>query len=185
MIRFATLFAVPVVVFCGTLLGAAYVSGSLTEDDLAALFGRETPPPVEEATSADDQGAFARMLRDREMQLDNREEVVAEREARVLQQESELSAFRDQVTQMQADIAASLDSADAEQELKITDVAGSLDKMDAVKAAASLGNILQTDPDLAVRVMKQITPRKRGRILNEMTGNASAELFNEALKPSY
>jgi flagellar motility protein MotE (MotC chaperone) len=185
MIRLAAMIAAGILIFCATLIGAAYFSGNLTQDDFRALFG-EAPEPVEEIeTKRDDLGPTARMLLDREEDLDERAAALDEREKRLLQREAELSDLKAQIEGMQAEVVAAMDGADAEQEAEIAEIATSLESMDAMRAAETLGNLLRTKPAVAVKVVKLIPKRQRGKILNEMQPEESAALFQETLEPAY
>lgn len=185
MVRAVVLLGAAVVVFCGTLLGAAFLSGNVTQADLDRLFGREPAGPVEDTPMIDGLSTTARMLRDKEELLREREEELNEREKRILQQEVENRALLQELQQVRTEIAESLDQADEQRQANISAIAESLASMEAVAAAAALSALLKDEPTVAVDVVKQIPKRQRGELLSNLPPEDSRALFLQIQEPVY
>jgi len=186
MIKYAALFAIAVLIFCGTLLGAAFMSGDIDQSDLDALFGGQpTEQVVAEQPPVDELNATARMLREREDALEEREARLNEREARLNQQQADLKQLLNQLQQTEEQIQASLQKAEELRQENLTEISESLQAMEADKAAAALAALLKEQPDVVTEVVKQIPTRKRGAILNEMPPDDSRELFMLMQDPIY
>lgn len=185
MVRAVILLGAAVVVFCGTLLGAAFLSGNVTQADLDKLFGREPAATADQAPAIDGLSTTARMLRDKEEGLNEREQELNEREKRVVQQELENRALLDQLQQVRTEIAESLDQADEQRQANISAIAESLSSMEAVAAATALSALLKDEPAVAVEVVKQIPKRQRGELLSNLDPEDSRALFLQIQEPVY
>ena len=163
MMKFLGITLLFLVCFLGALIGPAAVTGKLNEDTIRQLFGREEPPA--KAQKADELGPLAEKLRAEQKRLQVWDAELAEEDARLTQRQRIVDDTLTQVTQIQTEISAAMDTLDQEQLAAIETIAKSLAAMDEKNAATDLEAMT---PEEAARILPLIKDRNRGKILDAM-----------------
>ena len=161
---------IALVVFCGVVAGALYFKGALNTETLASLRGSPADEGEEtEGAPVSEEGkqlmTLATALKEKEKQLAQREDDVGKEENRLDQERKELENIRKEIEALLKMMGEQVDTLDAEKEKELLDLAKTYEAMDEKKA----GEILSKMPlDDAVSILKRITTRKRGPIVQEM-----------------
>lgn len=163
MIKFLGIILLFAVCFLGALIGPAAVTGKLNEDTIRQLMGGEEP--AAEAQKKDELGPLAEKLRAEQKRLQDWDAELAEEDARLTQRERIVDDTLTQVTQIQSEISAAMDTLDQEQVAAIETIAKSLAAMDEQNAATDLEAM---SPEEAARILPLIKDRDRGKILDAM-----------------
>lgn len=181
------LLAIPVgivIIYAGVLAGLLFSQGMLNQESIEQILQGAPPPetvtaPVAPAESVD---ALARQQRAREEALNRREEALREQEQRITMAQQDLAGLYNQLNTLLTDFNASLDSLDEDRDQRLTEVANSLARMEARRAAEAVANL---DEAVQVEVLGRITERARGEILTQMDPEVAARILSRFQEPRY
>jgi flagellar motility protein MotE (MotC chaperone) len=171
------------VIYCTVLLGLLYSQGLLTEEGLRQVLQGGPPPAtpaIHEPVEALD--TLARQQRAREEALNRREETLQQQEQRVTMARQDLMGLYDQLNGLLTEFNASLDALDADREERLNEVANSLARMDARKAAQTVAGL---DEEVQVQVLGRIADRSRGDILSNLEPDVAARILSRFQEPRY
>ncbi len=112
-------------------------------------------------------------LQERESDLDARERVIAERELDLQTLEASLMVRLEELETVRAEVQALLDGLDSDSEDRVTDLVRRVEVMRDTQAAAVLA---ETDRELAVEVLRRMSPGKAGKALAKMEPATAADL---------
>lgn len=185
MIRYAVLFSLMVLLFCATLIGAAIMGGTLTQEDLDALFGETPTEAAPDLPQVDELNATARLLRDREKLLDEREAELNAEAERIEQEMVELQTLLNELEQRQDDIEAAILKDEQRRARDWTEIADSLSSMEAQVAADTLSAMMKEDPETVPHLIREIDKRSRGKILSNVDPEMNKDLFLLLQQPAY
>jgi len=165
-----------VIAFAVAVVGATALTGNLSAENLKRLFAKEAPPQPPSGLGRVD--AFMQHLKDRETELDRREEDIEEGEQRLAKRQADLETLRSELLAIQTQIQDSLNTADAEHQERLAEVAQNLSKMKATNAVEVLKNWSKDD---VVEILRLISDRQRVKILDAMEPG-EATLLLQALQ---
>ncbi len=162
---------IALVAFCGVVVGTLYFKGVLTKEAIASLKGTAAVEGGDtEVELASEEGqhltTLAAALRDKEKRLAHREEEIAQDEKRLDQERKELESIRKEIDALLKRMEQQVEALDAEREKELDDLAKTYAAMEQKKAGEILSKMPVED---AVRILKRITTRQRGPIVQEMT----------------
>ena len=150
----------------------AAVTGKLNEDTVRQLLGREEAAAI--PMKEDALGPLAEKLRAEQKRLEDWDADLAEEDARLTQRERVVDETLAQVTEIQTEIAAAMDTLDQEQVAAIETIAKSLAAMDEKNAATDLEAMT---PEEAARILPIIKERNRGKILDAMSAEKRSTIL--------
>ena len=185
MIRIVLIFALMVVIYCVLLIGTAFMSGAVTQDDLDALFGEAPTQPVNQLPEVDELNATARLLKDREELLNEREAALDAEADRVEQEKVQLQKMIDEYEALLIEINTALDADDERRQQSYKDISDSLKNMAPENAAETLIAMMKEQPDVVPFIVKEISARDRGKILDEVDADTNKDLFLMLQAPAY
>jgi flagellar motility protein MotE (MotC chaperone) len=162
---------IALVAFCGVVVGTLYFKGMLNREALASLKGTVASEGGDtEAELASEEGQYlttlATALKEKENQLAQREEDIARDEKRLDQERKELESIRKEIDALLKRMEQQVETLDGEREKELDDLAKTYAAMEQKKAGEILSKMPVED---AVRILKRITTRQRGPIVQEMT----------------
>lgn len=150
----------------------AAVTGKLNEDTIRQLLGREEAAAIPRKEDA--LGPLAEKLRAEQMRLEDWDAELAEEDSRLTQRERVVDETLAQVTEIQTEISAAMDTLDQEQVAAIETIAKSLAAMDEKNAATDLEAMT---PEEAARILPIIKERNRGKILDAMSAEKRSTIL--------
>ncbi len=153
-----------IVCFLAALIIPMAVTGQLNKDTLGLLFGDEETSATVKA-GGDDLGPLAAKLSAELKRVQEWDVKLSEEDALLTQREDILDDTLTQITQIQTEIAAAMDTLDAEQQAAIKQIAKTMEAMAPENAATDLQAM---SPEEAARILPLIKGRARGKILDEM-----------------
>lgn len=161
---------IALVAFCLVVVGTLYFKGMLNKETLAGLKGsvagegEETEP---ELVSEEGQQlmTLSAALKEKENHLAQREGDIAQEEKRLDQERKELESIRKEIETLLKQMGQQVGALDEEREKELLDLAKTYSAMEAKKAAEILSKMPVED---AVLILKRITSRQRGPIVQEM-----------------
>lgn len=153
-------------------------SGRLNKESIDTILGREAEL---EPDMPDPANALLQSLDSERTRLSEWEADLQKREELITLREQELSATLDEVTQMQASIAAAMDEMDADQQERMMEVAKTLGTMRPENAADDLESMT---PEQAARLLPMIDERPRGKILDAMDDLQHRSLILQIMQES-
>jgi len=161
---------IALVVFFGVVVGTLYFKGMLNKEALATLKGNVAGEDEETETElASEQGqqlmTLAAALKEKEKQLAQREQDIAQDEKRLDQERKELESIRKEIDALLKQMGQQVETLDGEREKELEDLAKTYAAMEQKKAGEILSKMPVED---AVRILKRITTRQRGPIVQEM-----------------
>lgn len=172
--------------FLITLMVPVALSGNLSMETLNRIIGREAADkksepatPVEEP---DDIDPLVKALKAREEKVAQREAELAKEAARLDQDKAHVKELVGELEQILAQITQSLDTADANREKQIGEVAKSFASMKPKNAAQALETLPAED---AIAYLKYIKEKDRGKILDEMQPDKVAVLLQMLQERGY
>lgn len=153
-------------------------TGKLNKESIDKIRGVEVTLEAEEPDPATPllQSLEAERERLNELAAD-----LAKREELLTLREQELSSTLQEVTQMQASIAAAMDEMDADQQERMMEVAKTLGSMKATNAADDLESMT---PEQAAVLLPLIDERARGKILDAMDDLQHRSLILQIMQES-
>ena len=172
---------VGVVAFVLTLLGAMAVSGNLSEEGFDRLLGAEELSPVT-VDPEDDLDPLLKALKSREEAVRMAEKDLESRQENLEIRERDVETMLKDVAQVLEQLTESLDDADTGYEKNLTETAKSLEGMKAKSAAEVLEKIPLED---AAQLLLRIKDRDRGKILDEMDPELTAQVIQILQRKSY
>ncbi len=167
MLKFLGIAALGIICFLVALLIPIALSGNLNAETIGGLFGGDGPSKATK-TSDDNLGSLHASLQAEAKRLQALDTKLAEEEARIAQRQNELDDTLTQITQIQTDIAAAMDTLDTEQQENITQIAKTMEAMNPENAATDLQAM---SPEEAARILPLIKGRSRGKILDAMVAD--------------
>ena len=181
MIKTLGLFLLAAMVFVATLAAALAATGNLSPDALQRLVKGQTasqkaPVPVDEA------GPVLQALKQREQALKEREAEISRREEMQRIQERDLEQTKSEVTELLAQIQASLATVDEKRDEQLTEVANSFAAMKARNAAEALQAWPAED---AANILSRVKDKERGKILDEMEPTKASMILRNIQQPVY
>lgn len=183
MIKLLAIPAGAVVIYCAVLLGLLFWQGLLTEEGIRQIVQQQpAAPPTEQVEPTESPELLARQQRAREEALNRREEALRQQEERITLARQDLQALYQQLNTLLADFNASLDALDDDREERLGEVADSLGRMDARKAAQTIAGL---DEDIQVQVLGRIADRARGEILSNLEPDVAARILSRFQEPRY
>jgi flagellar motility protein MotE (MotC chaperone) len=158
-------------VWTALTLGVALAVGAALASD---------PPPTAREGRGEVPWGTARELATLAGELDAREATLTRREATLAEREADLAAVEAELTRRAAalealreEIRALVDTADADAEARVTELVRRVEAMRDTQAAAVLA---ETEPELAVEVLRRMAPSKAGKALAKMNPAQAADL---------
>jgi flagellar motility protein MotE (MotC chaperone) len=169
-----------VIAFFGTVVGALFLSGNLSEESLNKLFTKKfsgmTPSEVVE-----DLDTITSELKKREGELKRREGELAQAETRLEIERTNLQELFTSLQNILKDIDASLADVDQGSQERLKALADTVGSMDAASAAKVLDEL---SPDEAATILLGIEKeRTRATILDEMEPKTAVEVIRVLQAP--
>ncbi|MCC6795527.1 MAG: hypothetical protein IT366_10445 [Candidatus Hydrogenedentes bacterium] len=162
--------------FAATIVGALYLAGGFTQEGMQKLLGIEAPKAQEAAAPSEAQiPEVVKAQKEREEELNAREEALKIEEKRIETTRLQLEELQTTLKGLIADAAKQLDQADSDEQARIQNVAVSLGAMEPESAAP----VMEAWPpkDSAI-VLQLIDEEVRGEILNAMKPDKSAAILD-------
>lgn len=127
-------------------------------------------------------GPLAEKLRAERKRLEDWDTDLTEEASRLTQRERNIDDTLAQVTQIQTDIVAAMDTLDLDQIAQMETIAKSMAAMDEVNAAADLEAMT---PEQAARILPLIKDRDRGKILDAMNADTRLTILQIQVDRKY
>ncbi len=167
----------PLIVFGAALIVPLALTGNLNKESIQKLASR-SKKPVTLQPDPSRVDFLVRALKERQADLDAREEKVREDEARLKKMESDLEALRTELLAIQKQVQDTLGAEDAAQKERLQVVADDLAKMRPQNAVEVMKDWSE---EQQIAVLKLIPGRQRVKILDSMEPKEAATLL-EALQ---
>ncbi len=167
----------PLLVFVGTLIGALAATGNLNQEAFQKMMGKEVVKEEkgeEKKVTADNMGALAEQLKQREAALAAKEKEIAENETRLEARKKSLDQQTTELKTLMQQIDGNLAQAEQDRQAKIKAQALSVAAMDAESAAKALESLPTQD---AAAILLDVKDKQRGEILNTMTPEKAASIL--------
>jgi flagellar motility protein MotE (MotC chaperone) len=119
-------------------------------------------------------------LDQRSRELDRRERGVVEQESALTGVQADLEARLERLDALRTEISGLLDGLDEAQESRVVDLVRRVESMRDAQAAPLLS---ATDPELAVEVLRRMSPAKAGKALAKMNPSVAAGLAERLAAP--
>jgi len=123
---------------------------------------------------------LAEQLQERERILDRRERSIAEKEAALESVEGTLADRLERLESLRSEISDLLDGMDEAREARVVDLVRRIESMRDAQAGALLS---ETEPELAVEVLRRMSPSKAGKAMAKMEARAAADLAERMAAP--
>ena len=172
---------VGLVAFVLTLVGAMFFTGNLSQEGFDRLLGTEEPAPAV-SEPEDDLDPLLKALKSREETVRDGEKDLEARQKNLEIRERDVETMLKDVTQVLEQLTDSLDETDADHEKLLVETAKSIEGMKAKNAAEVLGEIPIED---AAQLLLRIKDRDRGKILDEMDPEQTAQIIQILQRKPY
>lgn len=153
----------------------------------AAFGGPDVGSSGPSASRSDIPWGTARELTELAERLEERRRDLDRREAGIVEKESALAGVTDELTDrltrletLRAEISVLLDGLDDAREERVDDLVRRVESMRDAQAAPLLA---ATDPELAVEVLRRMSPSKAGKALAKMNPTTAAKLAERLAAP--
>ena len=132
----------------------------------------------------------ARALKEKEAILEKKELKLLEKEKQLKKLKEEIKAESKKLTKIQDSISKMMEAISADSAERVGKLAKIYESMKGNNAARIIVELYQKDKEIAIEVIKKMSPRKSGKILDAMTGidkqttaNISYELSKKKKAP--
>ena len=162
--------------FAATIVGALYLAGGFTQEGMQKLLGIEAPKPKEAAAASE--AAIPEVVKaqkEREEELNAREEALKIEEKRIETTRVQLQELQDTLKGLVADAAKQLDQADSDKQARLQNVANSLAAMEPESAAQAIESWAPQDSAI---ILQMVDDEIRGEILNAIKPDKSAAILD-------
>jgi flagellar motility protein MotE (MotC chaperone) len=160
--------------FAGSMVLALALTGNLNKEALDRLMQKEPEMSVPAPSPTDTIGPLTQQIKKKEEQLKQREQELSERESQLNQREAGLKQLQTQLEGIQKEISGTLESAEAERNLRVQTVALTLAQMKPDKAAKSLESMPVED---VAAILAQVKDKDRGKIVEAMDPQTATKVL--------
>jgi len=169
-----------VVVFIAVMLAPAAIKGELNAASIKRLVGIKEPAPPPDPNA--NLGPLAQQLKAQQEKLATWQRELDEREQRLDEREQLVDQTLAEITKTKDEVMAAIEQLDEAQLASLTDIAKTMEKMTADKAAKDLEAMTPKD---AARLLPLIKTSSRGEILDAVTDDKRIAILEEMQAKKY